>query len=491
MLFNISHVIDNKYKIIDWIGDGGFGEVYKIQDLISKDFKALKCLLPQFVEEHPELADLFDKEAKIAMQVDNKNVVKIFSTEKTAYRDNQVKFLTMEYAVDGDLDKYLKRQETYLSKEELFEWIKQLLLGLKAINKKLIHRDIKPKNILIFGNILKISDFGLSKFIEESTRTKTFKGMGTPLYMAPEFWENLDTTISVDQYSMGIVFYVLATLKHPFLPIPSNVDHNEFLKEKHLYTIPKQPKELNPELQKKLSSLIMRMIEKDPKNRYQNLDEILNSLENIQTPETQDLPPQLVEIAEVAQKSEQKIKKEELKRASERKKQEEESKKIQKIFDFHCKKLLTSFDKIIDTINIQIVPAKIEKFRIPKQPFPYKLEYNFHDSTLDIFIERIEGVNELSNIIGWGYCYIHYNEDGFNLLLQQSSNSSYAEWLSCTIKDHALWRSAKHMDPHAVKDIDRFNVALRGLHAMHLYVVDLKKFNESIFLDLVKKLVSL
>lgn len=489
MFFTIDHIINDKYKIIDWIGEGGFGEVYKIQDLASNEVKALKCLIPQFVEDNPEYADLFAKEAKATMQVENMNVVEIFSIEETVYRDYQVKFFTMEYAEEGDLDKYLKQQETYLYEEKLLDWMKQLLLGLKAVNEKIIHRDIKPKNILIFGEVLKISDFGLSRFIEESTRTLTFKGMGTPLYMAPEIWEKFSSTILVDQYSMGMVFYVLATLKHPFLPIPSNVNHNEFLKENHLFTMPKEPKKINPELPEKLNSLIMRMVEKNDKNRYQSLDEILDSLENIKASENQVLPSSLVEIVKEARKTEQKVKKEELRIVSERKKQEEALEKIEKIFIFHCKELLSLYDKIIDNINAQIKPAKIKRFQYRNIPF-YKLVYSFHDSSLKVLIDLTDRVNEVSDVIGWGYTYINKNEDGYNLLLQKSSDTPYAKWLSCTFKDHALLKSAKHFKPHAVTEIDKLNIALRGLRMMSIYDAELREFNEEMFIELVKQLVS-
>ena len=211
MLFNIDHIINDKYKIIDLAGAGGFGEVYKVKDLTSNDIKAIKCLLPQIAAERPELNESFDKEAHAAMEVEHKNVVRIFSIEETTFKNNPVKFLTMEYSEDGDLDKFLRNQETFLTEENIIDWMKQLLLGLKAVNEKLIHRDLKPKNILIFGDVLKISDFGLLRFIEESTRTLTFKGCGTPQYMAPEIWEDLSPTILVDQYSMGIIYYVLCS----------------------------------------------------------------------------------------------------------------------------------------------------------------------------------------------------------------------------------------------------------------------------------------
>ena len=87
---------------------------------------------------------------------------------------------------------------------------------MKCISEHLVHRDIKPENILNFHGVLKITDFGLSKISGESTKTMTFKGYGTSPYVAPEAWNNDRNTIQMDIYSMGIVFYELATLSYPY-----------------------------------------------------------------------------------------------------------------------------------------------------------------------------------------------------------------------------------------------------------------------------------
>jgi len=490
MLFPKSHIINDKYEIIEWAGDGGFGEVYKIKDLASNDIKALKCLLPQVVAAQPELIDLFDKEAYAAMQVEHKNVVKIFSVEETNYQNNKVKFFTMEYTEDRDLDNFIENHNTCLPKEQLLDWMKQLLSGLKAISEKLIHRDLKPSNILIFNNTLKISDFGLSRFIEESTRTLTFKGGGTPQYMSPEVWENKSPTPLVDQYSMGIIFYVLATLSHPFLPIPSGENPYEFLRDKHLFTIPEHPIELNPELPKKLNSIIMVMIEKRPEDRYQNVDDILNALESIEEVEKVEVSSEILDISEIAKKSEKKIKKATLKEAQKRKRQEDERKKIRNIFDFHCKELISSFEQVIDSINEQIEPARIEKSKSPHDQSFYQLMCNFHNSHLKVHIEQVSGVNEVENVIGWGYCIVDEYKDGFNLLLQKSMKSTYARWLAVLVQDSPLYNFAKYTKPHGVLTLDELNNALRGLHASHIYQVRLKEFNKDLFIELAKKLVS-
>lgn len=490
MVFNLGHIIYDKYEIVDLIGSGGFGEVYKIKDLDSEDLKALKCLLPHLAEELPELEDMFDEEANASMKVKHQNVVQIFSLEETSFKNKEIKFFTMEYSEDGDLSSFLRKLDTYLSIDNLTEWMRQLLLGLGAINELIIHRDLKPENILLFGNLLKISDFGLSKYIEETTRTFTFKGWGTPQYMAPEIWENISPTHLVDQYSMGMIFYYMAILKHPFYPIPSGGNIFEYLRDSHLFKIPQHPRELNNELPEKLDSIIMRMIEKKPENRFSNVDDILGALETIEEEEKADVPIEFLEIAELAKESEQKVKVENLKRAEERKKREGESQKIRKIFSFYCEELISSYEKIVDLINEQIEPSEIEKSRSSNQPF-YRAQYRFHNSYLKIHIEPVSEVNEIEDVLGWGYCTIHEYEDGFNLLLQRIKNSSYGKWWALFVQDNPLYDFAKHTKPHGLFTLDELNNALRGLHAFHIYQVKLREFDEAMFIELVKKLVSL
>jgi serine/threonine protein kinase len=107
--------------------------------------------------------------------------------------------------------------------------------GARAINEKLIHRDIKPDNVLIEGATLKISDFGISKFVDESMRLHTFKGAQHIAYMAPQGWQNKTNTVYLDVYSVGLVFYEVLTLKHPLLHHVNDPDNFLDWEKAHLY----------------------------------------------------------------------------------------------------------------------------------------------------------------------------------------------------------------------------------------------------------------
>ena len=185
----------------------------------------------------------------------------------------------MEYADNGTLRDILnqrKRTNSFYSTEELFGIFRQLANGMSDINSLLVHRDIKPENILLCGSVLKITDFGLSKVAVEKTRTITFKGGGTPLYMSPEAWDYSKNTIQMDIYSMGIIFYELAALEYPYSPMPRT---QEDAKNLHLYSPIQNITNFNSRLDPKITSIINRMLEKVSKKRFKSWTEIIQSLE--------------------------------------------------------------------------------------------------------------------------------------------------------------------------------------------------------------------
>ncbi|MBD3329356.1 protein kinase [Candidatus Dojkabacteria bacterium] len=241
----------NEYKIVETLGQGGFGTVYKVEDNNKKVF-ALKTLPQSYTSE-----DTFrglQNEAQNALTIDSENVVKhIYFHDGNVY-DDLPPYIIMDYANGGTLREYMA-SDTQEFNEQLTV-IRQLVSGIRAINEKLVHRDIKPENILFHDGVVKISDFGLSKLVEESTRSKSFKGYGTPLYMSPEGWKNQENTSSMDIYSMGIIFYELLTGKYPFEYDPTNSDS---IKEAHLYTNIEPPNQVNTEIPLYLSQIIIKM----------------------------------------------------------------------------------------------------------------------------------------------------------------------------------------------------------------------------------------
>lgn len=192
----------------------------------------------------------------------------------------------MEFANQGNLANLIfnkSKTGQFFKDDELVSMFQQLINGMTAINAVLVHRDIKPDNILIHDGVLKISDFGLAKVAIQQTRTATFKGIGHLAYLAPEGWQGEANTIQMDIYSMGLVFYQLATLCQAY-EVDQNGDQTEKWRSAHLFTAAKPAKHKNQNISNSLNDLIRKMIEKSISNRCKDWKEVQAGLDKHTTP---------------------------------------------------------------------------------------------------------------------------------------------------------------------------------------------------------------
>ena len=273
---------ENSYCLTEIIGEGGFGYVYKARREKDGACFAVKTLQNNFLSEDMYLS--FQKEANQSKLIDSENVIKYIFIHDGKQLPELPPYIIMEYTEDGTLRDLMEHQNgVFFDNNLLVNLFLQLSKGMKAVNAQVVHRDIKPENILNFGGTLKITDFGLSKIAGEITRTMSFKNGGTPLYIAPEAWNNDKNTIKMDIYSMGIVFYELATLDYPY-QIPTKSDLIEY-KNMHLYQGAKNPASVNNNLPPHIISVIIKMLEKSTRSRYNSWDEIITALETKQHPE--------------------------------------------------------------------------------------------------------------------------------------------------------------------------------------------------------------
>ena len=171
---------------------------------------------------------------------------------------------------------HLKESGKGITNEELQQIYSQLVNGMRDINNKLIHRDIKLENILVKDGIIKIGDFGISKNISDATRTVTFKGFGSAPYLAPERWRGEKNTIKIDIYAMGMVFYQIATLLN--YPYDIQKGTEDEYRNVHLYGSVINPRNYNKDLEFNIETIILKMLEKEPNKRFSNWDEIQNQL---------------------------------------------------------------------------------------------------------------------------------------------------------------------------------------------------------------------
>lgn len=274
-----------RYQIIEELGKGGMGWVYKVFDTKIKEKVALKLIKPEVASDR-ETIERFSNELKLARKIRHKNVCGMFDIGEA----EGAHFITMEYVSGEDL-KSMIRMSTGLTIGTVLSIGKQVCQGLaEAHNLGVIHRDLKPQNIIIDrGGNAKIMDFGIARSVREKGITGAGIMIGTPEYMSPEQTEAKDVDQRSDIYSLGIILYEMATGRVPF-----KGETALSVAIKHKTEIPKDPKSLNPHISDDLDRLILKCLEKDKARRYQTAAEVEAELDKIEKgiPTTERVVPE-------------------------------------------------------------------------------------------------------------------------------------------------------------------------------------------------------
>jgi len=262
--------LGNRYLILEELGSGGMGKVYKALDKEVNEIVALKIIRPEIASDE-ESVERFKNEMKIARKITHKNVCRIYQFEEI----EGIKCITMEFISGEDLKNFVKRAGQLPIKKSL-EIIKQIIEGLReAHNFGIIHQDLKPHNIMIDkkGNSY-ITDFGIARFKETKRDEKSGMVLGTPEYISPEQVEGKEVDNRSDIYSLGIILYELITGNIPF-----ESDTPLSLAIKHLREEPKDPREINPKLSDSIARITIKCIEKNREKRYQSVDNLMIDIE--------------------------------------------------------------------------------------------------------------------------------------------------------------------------------------------------------------------
>jgi serine/threonine protein kinase/Tfp pilus assembly protein PilF len=261
-----------RYQVIEELGRGGMGTVYKVYDTRVKEKIALKLLKPD-VAADAETIERFSSELKLARKVSHRNICRMFDLGET----NGSYFITMEYVHGEDL-RALIRKFGQLSAAQAISIARQLCEGLTEAHRLgIVHRDLKPSNIMMDEEgTARIMDFGIARALRTKGITSAGIMVGTPEYMSPEQVEGLEVDARSDIYSLGIVLYEMLTGRAPFqgeTPLAVAV--------KHKTEMPVPPEKLNPQLPDELNRLVLRCLEKDREKRFQTAAELLASLDKI------------------------------------------------------------------------------------------------------------------------------------------------------------------------------------------------------------------
>ncbi len=267
-------VFAGRYRVIEELGKGGMGKVFRVLDTKLNEEVALKLIKPEISSDRKTL-ERFKNELKLARKVSQKNVGRMFDLGEEA----GTHFITMEYVPGEDLKSSIRRFGQ-LPVGKSVAVAKQICEGLSVAHKiGIVHRDLKPSNIMIDkeGNV-RVMDFGIAR----STKDKGITGegviIGTPEYMSPEQIEGKEADQRSDIYSLGIILYEMVTGAPPFegdTPFAVGV--------KHKSDIPQDPRKINPQIPDDLGRLILQCLEKEKDKRPQTADDVLSSLGEIES----------------------------------------------------------------------------------------------------------------------------------------------------------------------------------------------------------------
>ncbi|KNZ41181.1 Stk1 family PASTA domain-containing Ser/Thr kinase [Acetobacterium bakii] len=268
----LSRTLVKRYEIIELIGRGGMAYVYKARDLKLNRYVAVKVLREEYTE-NEQFIKKFDRESQAVACLSHPNIVSVYDV---GVQDN-IYFIIMEY-VDGiTLKQYLMRKGR-LEYAEATKFVMDISNALRCAHEnKIIHRDIKPHNILLTRDLVpKVADFGIARAITSSTVTMTNQTMGSVHYISPEQARGGFVDERSDLYSLGILYYELLTGKLPF-----DEENTVTIAIKHIQEEIVPPKVLEPRIPDAVNNIVIKLTQKKPADRYQNTDELMEDLEII------------------------------------------------------------------------------------------------------------------------------------------------------------------------------------------------------------------
>ena len=262
--------LDGRYDIREIIGVGGMAVVYKAYDIIDDRIVAVKVLKDEYLA-NEEFRRRFKNESKAIAVLSHPNIVRVFDV---SYGE-KLQYIVMEYVEGITLKEYIEQQEVINQKEAVY-FVMQILRALQhAHDKGVVHRDIKPQNIMLLENgTIRVTDFGIARFSRSETRTLSDSAIGSVHYISPEQARGDVTDDRADLYSVGVMFYEMLTGKLPFV-----ADSSVSVAIMQLQNDPELPTKVNPDIPVGLEQIIMRAMKKNVNERYQSAAEMILDLE--------------------------------------------------------------------------------------------------------------------------------------------------------------------------------------------------------------------
>ncbi len=266
----IGQVIDERYKVLSVVGVGGMSVVFKAEDTQSGNTVAIK-VLNECSDANNHAVKCFINESRAISMLSHENIVKVYDMSL----DGDLKYIVMELADGQTLKEYMEERKNKLSLEETLSFTEQILLALEHAHEKgVIHRDVKPHNMIVLPDgRLKVTDFGIARAPGSDTISMSDKALGTVYYISPEQASGKETGTYSDIYSVGVMLYEMATGKLPFdAETPVSVAMMQISDE------PQKPSEVAPEIPKGVEQVILKAMSKAPENRFKSARSMLRAI---------------------------------------------------------------------------------------------------------------------------------------------------------------------------------------------------------------------
>lgn len=363
----------NQYTNLTFFTRGGMGDIYTAVDSVQNRKVAVKIIGIT----DPNSKQLLEEEFKIARSLVHPNIVATFHFGEFSDTGGDYFYSVMELCSKGSLRKLIATSPALLDLNFCLDKFNDLLQGLKEAHRTIIHRDLKPENILIdLDDVLKIADFGISKYVDMVTRANTNKGSGTFPYMPPEGWSYGSNTVQMDIYSLGIIFFEMLTLQQPFIG-PSYKEYED----QHLHKPLPNLTSFRSDVPALISSIIYKMTNKQNSDRYIDASEVYDAI----SANSGDGSAIQVNVDGIIANAQSKISSMSEKNLQQQKMQDEFERKNNNL-NYSIRELFTNFSNVADQFNRRSQNERItvKPFIIPSNAYASTCRLNFFGKTITI-----------------------------------------------------------------------------------------------------------